>query len=392
MNELDELSSLRADMPAGDGQDLTRPRELLWAEIRASRDSLARHRARPGSGRRPRGRTFPRHLPGTRQARSPRVRALLVGGAALAAVLAVSAALLSGPGQQVARGRVTQGIAHPVGNTDVTAAYVLDRAAATVAGAHWPAPRPGEYISMSSIATGMGAEDGTGGQITRSWLTTTDRQIWLPVSGRGVGALRIVVRQKQERLPWGGTPPDLPSRHVMWMTVPASTCPASTQGTYPYLTSLPTRPSRLRAWIYAHLDGGKLPANYQAWKKIMYLLNAMPVPPKLAAALLRVAATIPGATVVRDVTDAAGRDGVAVARLVPGQASAELIFDPASYTFLGERTVLAAPVPGVGPAGTVVSLTANLNVTLARHLPHYTATNRHYTATSGKGGASAQGC
>ena len=75
----------------------------------------------------------------------------------------------------------------------------------------------------------------------------------------------------------------------------------------------------------------------------------MLVPPRLAAALFKVAATIPGATVKPHVTDAAGRAGIAVARV--GQEypeDNELIFDPRTYRLLGQRSTLAAPEKGLG--------------------------------------------
>ena len=94
------------------------------------------------------------------------------------------------------------------------------------------------------------------------------------------------------------------------------------------------------------------------------MLREMLVPPKLAAALFRVAATIPGATVVPHATNAAGQAGVAVSR-----SGAELIFDPKTYQLIGEGAVLTKPVPGQGPAGTVVAATAQLREAVADRLP-----------------------
>ena len=52
-------------------------------------------------------------------------------------------------------------------------------------------------------------------------------------------------------------------------------------------------------------------------------------------------------------------------------ADAELIFDPHSYQFLGERSVMAKPVRGEGPAGTVIESTAQLHVSVVNRLPHF---------------------
>lgn len=94
------------------------------------------------------------------------------------------------------------------------------------------------------------------------------------------------------------------------------------------------------------------------------MLREMLVPPKLAAALFRVAATIPGATLVSHATNAVGRTGVAVSR-----SGMELIFDPQTYQLIGEGGVLTKATPGVGPAGTVIASTAQLKEAVADRLP-----------------------
>jgi hypothetical protein len=73
---------------------------------------------------------------------------------------------------------------------------------------------------------------------------------------------------------------------------------------------------RLMATMLGRDEGRS--ADEQAWTDIGDLLGTTLTPPKLTAALLKVAATIPGATVVPHATDAAGRAGIAVARLIQG--------------------------------------------------------------------------
>ena len=119
----------------------------------------------------------------------------------------------------------------------------------------------------------------------------------------------------------------------------------------------------MRAWLYQHPDGQNQ-ADAQAWTDIGDMLREMLVPPKLAAALYRVAATIPGATVVPQAKNAVGRTGVAVSR-----SGAALIFDPKTYQLIGEGAVLTRAVPGQGPAGTVIASTAQLKETVVSHLP-----------------------
>jgi hypothetical protein len=65
------------------------------------------------------------------------------------------------------------------------------------------------------------------------------------------------------------------------------------------------------------------------------------------AALYRAATKIPGSVVVKDAVDAAGRHGVAVAR-VDEQAGIreELIFDEETMQLLGERSVVVRKTDG----------------------------------------------
>jgi hypothetical protein len=71
--------------------------------------------------------------------------------------------------------------------------------------------------------------------------------------------------------------------------------------------------------------------------------------------------------VVPHAANAVGRVGVGVSR-----SGAELIFDPKTYQLIGEGAVLTRPVPGQGPAGTVVASTAQLREAVVDHLPDVT--------------------
>jgi hypothetical protein len=244
----------------------------------------------------------------------------------------------------------------------LTAAYVLNQAASAASASSRPVPRPGQFIYVTSVTTDLSTEIGRSGE--KSWLYRTSRQIWQSVDGRRAGLLQIVNRGNV-KLPWGPVPPADTGNPVGWTSLPPSTCPgaAPARSTYEFLAALPTDPDRLRAWLYQHANGGN-PADAQAWTDIGDMLREMLVPPKLAAALFRVAATIPGATVVPHATNAVGRVGVAVSR-----SGAALIFDPKTYQLIGEGAVLTKAVPGQGPAGTVTSSTAQLQEKVVDRLP-----------------------
>ena len=258
----------------------------------------------------------------------------------------------------------------------------------------WPAPlvtaagpgpvrrRAGAHRGLRARPGGLGG-GGPAGR-TQAWLYSTRRQIWQSASGLKPGALDIVALPNQ-KLPWGPQPPAVAGNGGGWVPLSPLGCPGGSppRGSYAFLATLPANACELRAWIYQHKNGGQQ-ADQQAWTDLGDMFREMLVPPELAAALFKVAATIPGVTVVRHATDAAGRAGIAVARYDPGsQADAELILSPASYQLLGERPVLVHPVRGEGPAGTVIASTAQLREGVVSHLPRYRSSSQGGASTGG---------
>lgn len=346
-----ELKDLRADVAGRAPEELHRARGLLIAEIQDER----------GAG----DSSHPAFLP--RRASRPR---LAVFGGVAAAVVATATAmamvLLPSPPRPLAPptgGSPGRGVPQTSSSAVLTAAYVLNHAASAAAASSRPVPRPGQFIYVTSVTTYVSSEILSSGK-EKSWLYRTKRQIWQSVDGQRAGLLQIVDRGNV-KLPWGPVPPADSGQTVDWTSLPANSCPgaAPAHGTYAFLASLPTSPGSLRAWLYQHPDGQNQ-ADAQAWTDIGDMLREMLVPPKLAAALFRVAGTIPGATVIPHATNAVGRAGVAVSR-----SGMELIFDPQTYQLIGEGGVLTKATPGVGPAGTVIASTAQLKETVVDHLP-----------------------
>ncbi|MFB7593044.1 CU044_5270 family protein [Streptomyces sp. NPDC056169] len=122
--------------------------------------------------------------------------------------------------------------------------------------------------------------------------------------------------------------------------------------THDYLAALPTDPDALLKKIYKETAGQGSGPDQQAFTAIGDLLVESWPSPKLTAALYRAAAKIPGVVTVDSATDAAGRKGVAVARLDESSGvRTEWIFDSKTLTFLGERTV---QVEGEGGEGGLI--------------------------------------
>ena len=103
---------------------------------------------------------------------------------------------------------------------------------------------------------------------------------------------------------------------------------------------------------------GQNPADVQAFITAGDLIRESLVPPAALAAVFRAVARIPGVTVARHATNAAGQHGVGVQQTYHG-ISEQLIFNPRTFAFIGERQVVVAAGAGL-PIGTVMDSTAIL--------------------------------
>ncbi|TKK86598.1 hypothetical protein FDA94_21085 [Herbidospora galbida] len=116
------------------------------------------------------------------------------------------------------------------------------------------------------------------------------------------------------------------------------------------------------AWspdLRAEITAGDVPGRFG---QIAAMLEWTRFHPERAAALLRLAAELPGLTVTRGQTDAKGRPAFTVGLALDGLRD-ELVFDEPGNTPLGRRTVVTRDTPqGEGriPAGTVIGHTVDL--------------------------------
>ncbi len=152
---------------------------------------------------------------------------------------------------------------------------------------------------------------------------------------------------------------------------------------YRHLESLPTDPAKMLDWLHKASEGGKS-EDQNTFVLVGDLVRESLVPPKVAAALYRAAAKIPGVELVPNATDAIGRKGIAVGRVdEQGGGRNEWIFDAKTYEYLGERGVLTRDSEGgtatdkngkemkcaTTPAGTVTANTAVLERSVVDSAP-----------------------
>ncbi|MGI5170375.1 CU044_5270 family protein [Spirillospora sp. CA-253888] len=192
------------------------------------------------------------------------------------------------------------------------------------------------YVKSKVAWTRQVAEKALGGPVMLDPLH--EREVWL---AQDPGKRRGLIREWGQDNPLHGTTDDL---------------------TYEKLAALPTDPAallrllRAQALPLAGEDGRSLDA--VVFDRIGELLRESVLPPKVSAALYRAAAGIPGVAMVRDVQDAAGRRGLAVARVEDGERT-EWIFDAVTLDYLGERSYLVRDTVA-GKKGMLTATTAVL--------------------------------
>ncbi|MCB8901972.1 MULTISPECIES: CU044_5270 family protein [unclassified Streptomyces] len=272
---------------------------------------------------------------------------LLPAATALAGALAVGVLVLTPGDAQNPLDRATgPALTTTIGAVDAKGApRLLDRISLAAAGAEVPNGRAGQYIYIEtrSANTHVKTVNGESSLVSdplhtrQSWRSPDGLKGWLIEPGN-TGPEGITLEGRDEK-------GDVPKPHL---GAPS----------HDYLASLPTDPDALLRKIYEETEGQGSGKDQQAFTTIGDLLVESWPTPKLTAALYRAAAKIPGVVMVDGATDAAGRKGVAVARLdeASGQRT-EWIFDSKTFTFLGERTVQVEGDGGEGgliKPGTVV--------------------------------------
>jgi hypothetical protein len=300
------------DLPAARKQIL---KEHLMTELRQADPGRGRTRAKP----RPKLR---------------RTGTVLVAGAVLtAAAVAIATATAVGTHTSPPAPKAAQPAA------PATAAQLLARIATAAARQPAPVVRDSDFTYIRSMVA-YEVDSISNGHETTSMAKLHERQIWLPVANVCATGLLIeqgertpispfpVVNGKVDRHPPKGTP------------MPNFSCPSEGHlgdTTYRLLQSIPTQPDALLAYLTA----GKKWTNDDPPTEIGDMIRETIMPPALAAALYRLAATLPGATLVPHATNVAGRAGIGImwtSKTARQVYKNEWIFDKTTLRFIGEKT------------------------------------------------------
>jgi len=241
------------------------------------------------------------------------VRLLAIG--AMAASIAIGVTVVQTTGGTGTTGRprsVLPGIpAGPVAN----AAEALDRAAAAADARTFTPPRPDQWIYTEfRIRTSVHA----GGLVTGGPYQTFTQRSWQRADGKKraqiqAGRLKVLDESGNAILPRG----------------------------YFVLATLPTDPAALLRWV--DKVNGKKPGSKgeprRAFETLSVILRQNLLPPRLEAAIFRTIRTLPGVTLVDNAADAAGRPAIALGMIAEGWLHEEVMIDPKSYAYLGERAI-----------------------------------------------------
>ncbi|MFC4535226.1 CU044_5270 family protein [Sphaerisporangium dianthi] len=228
-------------------------------------------------------------------------------------------------------------------------------------------PRPGQFVMVESETMYTAASLGTSSMVR--YLYRTKRTIWRPADGKAHGLLSIEWLPSK---PFPGQP--LPTEAAaqpgeQWHDI-AGHCPGDPDNSrtdYAYLSGLPADESGMRDYLYGRPRGDN-PADDAAFTSVGDLVRESYLPRAQREALVAAAKTIGGVEVAEGVEDSAGRRGIAVGRERDGVLT-QLIFDPATFVYLGERGTVTDEKAADAPVGSVLALTAQVKVSVVDELP-----------------------
>lgn len=276
------------------------------------------------------------------------------GAVAIAAALVAVALLV--PSLLTQHGR-------PVASADASRA--LTQAAAAI-GASDPVVAPGQYRYLQTHAWWAG----TDGDNVR--LIENVETVWVPADPSDPTALWMLKRGLTGQVQWvSGDPSDAPGLSDPGDIYPTMDVQAACGNFYgsggcdrigswqdptpAFLAALPRDSSALLARLRADApDNGR--GDMELMVYAADLLRTGLVPADLRAALYRALATLPDIDMVDRAATLDGQVGVALG-MQDGQFRQDIIIDPATGAFIGEREVALEDIDEV-PAGTVMSSTS----------------------------------
>lgn len=238
---------------------------------------------------------------------------------------------------------------------------------AKVVDTHFPElhPKPGQYVLIKSQTMYTAEVDG------EVYLYRTERSLYRSADGNAAGLIQIKALPPKP-YPGRSLPPVARNEGtgtVEWLEI-ARQCPgwsSDARRDYAYLSGLPADPDGMRDFLYRKAAQKDDPDS-AAFDNAGDLVRETYMPKAQREALFTAIAAIPGVERAEGVQDSAGREGVALGRQVGGVLT-QLIFDPETFAFLGERGTVVKDEFYGAPAGSLVAHTAQMSVEVVDRLP-----------------------
>jgi hypothetical protein len=254
-----------------------------------------------------------------------------------------------------------------------SAAQVLDLAAAATNTEPELSPRPDQTIMIRST-TMYTAES------PNRWryLYRTDRTAWWPAAPGRDGAFEITLLEPRA-IPGQPIPREAHDGVGQKQLYQAKVCPGTPESSrtdFAYASGLPTAPAEMAAYLKNvsgpefTKTGGRRSDSERVFTAAGDHIRERYLPAAQRAALYRALGSLPDLRLVEGAQDAAGRTGVAVTYDdADAGVRRELLFDPASFRYLGERRFVVDAVKGRAPVGTQLASTALLSAEVVDTVP-----------------------
>lgn len=256
------------------------------------------------------------------------------------------------------------------------AASVLNSAADVASHESDPVVAPGQYLKIQTTAVSTeGSTPYQTKQTDEQYIPADRSKTWIWVQGattvyKTFGPASAAAAKLRID----------PNATASWIPGPGGRYYGGPQpGDVADLATLPTDPTQLLGYIYDHTRGQGDSRNGEAFVWIADRLTSGTVPASIRATMFRTVAMIPGVVVTDQTANLDGRMGVAVGYTDTVTSDRQdLIVDPNTGAFIGERDVRVTPKTGL-PAGTVWDSTA-VTTSVVDSAPHATADGGFDTA------------
>lgn len=278
-----------------------------------------------------------------RRFRLPRVgfRLAPVGALAVTIAAGVTVAAMGGATKTGEHRPSTPGV------SAVSVAYVLNQAADAAQARPFTAPRNDQWVYVETRYRGLGPLLPGQVQTVRTPLKTEVGRTWTRADGTKVAGVhngKMVVGPV-----WGQPRTD-----------------------YATLKALPRDPAALLAWVRneAVASGPRKEQKTDHDAVAFNIFNSMlangVMPPAQEAATFRALAKLTDVTVDRKATDVDGRPVLAVYHVIEGWVEEELLLDPATYAYLGQRNVVIKDHTVIWSGGTATMKKGAIDVLITR--------------------------